>query len=251
MSHTSSSNIDIAELRKLLERWYEGLTSPEEENILIREFSSRDTSTLPSDLAEERMIFTAMSTPPVSEIEAEHAIYQAINSHSNNKNVFRRYFVRMAVAACTALILATGISMILSSSEPQCHRALLASVSMPDIKLTRPAPATYIGTPTVEPTSVAASPGNITKKSAAATPASTPVAGESSSCPQADYGYRKPTVEEAEAILLALNNVQRKIIDTTDNTYEQVNSSLHIVKKDVEEASEYMEYEAYFELLNL
>ena len=248
MSHTSSSNIDIATLRKLLERWYEGLASTEEEELLIREFSSRDTSTLPADLAEERMIFNAISAPPISEKEAESAIYRAIGNVPSRKNIFRRRLIRMAVAACAAIVLAIGVSIMQTSQEPQRGGALIASIAVPDIGSGIPAPLENTGTSTVTPAPAIATSGNVTKKAAATAAARADV--RSASAP-AYYGYREPTEEEAEAILLAINNEQRRIIDTTGNTCERVNSSLCAVKAELEEASEYMEYEEYFELLKL
>lgn len=247
MSHTSSSNIDIATLRKLLERWYEGVTSPEEEELLIREFSSRDTSALPADLAEERMIFTAISAPPIDEKEAEAAISKAIGNVRSRKNMFCLHLSRLAAAACAAIALAIGVAIMQYSHEPQRDGALIASIAVPDIGSGRPAPLAHTGTSTGTPDPAIAGSRKITKKAAAS--ASARADAKQASAP-ADYGYREPTEEEAEAILLTLNNEHQRIIDATENTCERVNSSLYAVKAEMEDASEYMEYEEYFELLN-
>lgn len=259
MSHSSSSHIDDDALRELLARWYDGTATTAEEETLIRTFSAPDAGSLPPDLAEERMIFAAMAAPEVSDAEAGQAIDQAIRMAESTRKWprFRRRFLRVAAAACiaaTAVTLSVGLWRGESASGLIEGPALTASLPAPQ---SAGRPETPAIRENVTPASAAnqaapaAPAGQIAKTKASAPPRAianaTPILAETD--PE-NFGYREPTPEEAEAILMTLNHAGREMTDCAEEVSDYVDSALITLREETERAAEYSEYEELFFLLH-
>lgn len=252
MLRSSSSHIDISALRERLSRWYDGSLPQVEEEQLIQAFSSIPASELPADLAEERMIFASMAAPQVSEAEAEAAIDRAIRSVERKKRShFRHRLMWGAAAACVCAALAT-IGLTLWHGEPQSvNTAALRTVSAPAVPaVTSPEESVTAPVRTIDVTSQTkpvAKAKRATKSALSQDVSATPVSAASG---VELYGYREPTPEEAEAILLALSHTGGEIRSSAEEVSDCVDSALDTLREETENAAEYSEYVELFYLLH-
>jgi hypothetical protein len=108
------------EIKRLLEKYYDGATSSEEE-LLLKKFFSGET--VPPDLSIDREIFRyylQMTQIPEPSTDFEERIISVINREDDNIAGFkrRRLFVTISGIAAALLILAGSYFFFTNRSEP-------------------------------------------------------------------------------------------------------------------------------------
>ena len=95
---------DILRIRTLTDRFFDGMTTLEEEQELYDYY--RREQALPADLAQQRQLFLDFAA-------VQFADEQAVNANVNK----RRRWLRWAVAASAALLIAAGAAVWLNSGR--------------------------------------------------------------------------------------------------------------------------------------
>ncbi|MBD5231389.1 MAG: hypothetical protein HDS66_04440 [Bacteroidales bacterium] len=117
---------DFTEIRRLLPLWYEALTTPEQEQVLIDTLGTLPADAVPADLLPDYRIFSSMVTNvSVTPIEADKAIALAIGSRKR----FPRRLLYTGIAASLAAALLTGVFVFNSHrlTSQSCLQPMIAS----------------------------------------------------------------------------------------------------------------------------
>lgn len=102
---------DFSEIRHLLDLWYDGLTSPEQESQLIHGFGELPSGSIPEDLKPDHAIFSQLQPQvSVSAIDAQLAVENAIR-RARKPLLLRISRTAIAIAAVTVILLATGAAI--------------------------------------------------------------------------------------------------------------------------------------------
>jgi hypothetical protein len=109
------------ELKKLLEKYYNGYTSPGEEKELRKYFSENEM--LPG-FETEREIFCGMAELdriPEPSYDFEERIIKAVDDIDvkHRRNIFRKKYIPLLSAAATVLLLIASYFIIINKAEPR------------------------------------------------------------------------------------------------------------------------------------
>lgn len=134
----TNSRISESHLRTLIEKWYEGTNTPEEEQAIMSWFAMTPEDEIPEDLAEERLIFSAIHYLPPAPHEAEAAIDQVLGLSAVHKHRRYRIAAWQGIAAAVAVMLLT-ITCVLFNNKPATP-SLTAHRQLPPTAGITPAP---------------------------------------------------------------------------------------------------------------
>lgn len=105
-------------IRQLVDRWYAGYATPDEQDVLIHYFEKTESDKLPGDMAEDAMVFralglrrhTAVDTQLLAEIDTaiEAEKVRSINDNKPRRTWFAIWGA-VGVAACITVILVIGL----------------------------------------------------------------------------------------------------------------------------------------------
>ena len=137
----------IDHIRRLLHKYYEGESAPEEEQFLEAFFHDTPEWEIPEDMEVDRRLFTSMASlhPAVSEMEIPCGLFERISEISvsneaihtdklqRNKASRTVYFL---VAACACLILPLGIRLM--TNQKHIHTEASEYASESHAKLPKP-----------------------------------------------------------------------------------------------------------------
>lgn len=136
----TNSRISESHLRTLIEKWYKGTNTPEDEQAIMSWFAMTPEDEIPEDLAEERLIFSAIHYLPPAPNEAEAAIDRALGLSAVRKHRRYRIAAWQGIAAAVAVMLLT-ITCVLFNNKP----------ATPSLTANRPQPPTAEITPAPQP----------------------------------------------------------------------------------------------------
>lgn len=108
---------DMNHIKDLLEKFYEGVSTPEEENILCEFFNSGND--IPDEMENDRRMFAILSNTAkyaVPPVDLQDRIMQTIDSQTANKNAARKNATRLSrfswIAIATLASAAAVIALI-------------------------------------------------------------------------------------------------------------------------------------------
>lgn len=231
-------NLDIDKLRSLLQKYYDGETSPEEEMLIITFFSKTEAEYIPQDLTDDRQLFLSMKELLSSRIDMEipddllgkinrGIMDNAIIASRDKKKNRKKPFVYSAVAAVACLMLVLGLRYNASTSglmhKAPDNMAKTPSVTIKDTIsiIAEPFVAKLHSEPSERKPSTDA-PVHQTKHAVAGIDVS----------PEVDDGYIEITdPEQAREIILEIGRLLA-------NNSIKTNEAIHMVENTVEDYKE-------------
>lgn len=102
-----NKNITENKIRVLLDRWYEGLTMPAEQQVLVDYFSDTDEADLAADLRADAPMFRAIGLREVPPAAANTGVTEPMMSRRRRK--VPGFWIGLSAAAVVAVILATSL----------------------------------------------------------------------------------------------------------------------------------------------
>lgn len=224
-------NYEINYIRGLLDRYYRGETSPEEETILEDFFSDADESDLPEDIASNKKLFTLTkgAHPSIEECEIPNNLidklneiveHQPISAEKQPKRFTR--FMRFSVATVAASIALAVIMLCTLHDEKElpsvreCSAEVSVSASSdPDIPVLAE---------TTEPEKEESEAGHCHN---GAKPLATLQSGEAE-----EDGFIEITdPEEAQRIMLEIGKLLAHNVAETNSAIDDITRSLESYKE--------------------
>ena len=165
---------EYKEIREILDRWYEGLTVPDEERRLLEFFSAEGE--LPEDLEAERNMFRAIAATDVAEADIPAGLAARIDSaleaemarERNAVSSPSKWRLRIAAVCGAAACVMAGwltIRTLVGTAPGLDNRSerMAVNAPAPAISPVKEA-ATYTVEPEPEPTAVSPDKGNVKSK---------------------------------------------------------------------------------------
>lgn len=126
---------DIDEIKSLLEAYYDGATTIEQEKLLCDFFTS--TTEIPAELECDKQIFNSLHSTNINKFKIPDNLENKLISHidnlekneQNNRKKWILPFTIISVAACIILLLALGVKFININSELIDNEIILISES--------------------------------------------------------------------------------------------------------------------------
>lgn len=127
-------------MRRLLHKYYEGESTPEEESLLVSYFKFTPDDEIPEDLSDDVILFRSLSTlsSEISDLEIPDDLFERISLVSNaplassSRNLERKWMRRIAyvvAAACVVLLLYSGNQHLPFNNKPEGIATMTANVS--------------------------------------------------------------------------------------------------------------------------
>lgn len=241
----NSNTIDIRQARELLNLWYQGKTTPEQEGLLYDFFSSSDA--LPDDLKPEAVIFGHTSDgavseiPPIdpallSEIDQAITIEKTKLAKTTKSNRFKHlawFSSSIAVAATVALFIIfnapTEDSKLITGTIRQHSIAVVASPQTANSSLDD----ANTSTTKTDTISVSTIPVNTNVKIAKSAPHKK---NTKTHTPNLDNGYK--IVDSPDEALTILQQSFAYITHSIDRSYNSINTTTEGISNSLEKISQ-------------
>lgn len=124
---------DIEEIKRLLDTYYEGNTSIEQEKLLCDFFAT--TTDIPAELESERQMFMALQSATKTDIDIPADLEQSLIAHidnlerqeTQNRRKWIKPFSIISVAASIIILIAIGLKFVNLNDKVVTHETILVS----------------------------------------------------------------------------------------------------------------------------
>ena len=124
---------DIDEIKRLLDTYYEGNTSIEQEKLLCDFFAT--TTDIPAELESERQMFMALQSATKTDIDIPADLEQSLIAHidnlerqeTQNRRKWIKPFSIISVAASIIILIAIGLKFVNLNDKVVTHETILVS----------------------------------------------------------------------------------------------------------------------------